>query len=174
MTERHDSDDSIDQIKPFITASINEPALRSKPIRSASQPTPKTIHKHDSMDKKVFLKAKPSTSYHKLKETATNVKNMTAKDKKIPSKCDSKCKTSQSAANRNHHHYKHFISHYNSEKQPKSSQQNYFNSQLQNQGLNISMDFRVETNENGEKTILEEKSNLFLYLDLHGHGLLLN
>ncbi|CAO1366248.1 unnamed protein product [Diamesa serratosioi] len=34
----------------------------------------------------------------------------------------------------------------------------------------ISLDFRVATDEKGEKCFVEEKSNLFLYLDLHGHA----
>src|SRR5690349_1382643 len=172
MVDRHDSDDSIDQIKPIITASINNGSVsRSKQGRSASlQPMTKTVHKLDSVDKKIISKSKATTSYNKLKETATNVKNMVAKDKKTSAKGDSKNKTNQSANNRNpHHHYKHFISHYNSEKQQKAMQQQYFSPQ-QHQGLNISMDFRVKTDENGDKSILEEKSNLFLYLDLHGHA----
>lgn len=171
MADRHDSDDSSDQIKPIITASVNEPKSRSKQGRSASIPTVKTILKLDNLDKKVLSKSKASTSYNKLKETATNVKNLVAKDKKTSAKGDLKSKTNQSASSRSsHYHYKHFISHYNSEKHQKSMQQQYFNPQQQHQGLNISLDFRVQTDENGDKSLLEEKSNLFLYLDLHGHA----
>lgn len=171
MADRHDSEDSFD-IKPIITASVNESSkLRSNLSKNSSQSTAKTVHKLDSLEKKVLSKSKASTSYNKLKETATNVKNMVAKDKKTSAKGDLKSKTNQSASSRNpHHHYKHFISHYNSEKQQKTMQQQYFGSQQQNQGLNISMDFRVQTDENGDKNILQEKSNLFLYLDLHGHA----
>lgn len=68
-----------------------------------------------------------------------------------------------------HHHYKHQISHFNADKQQKMLQQQYF-SQQPHQGLNISMDFLMTTDEKGEKSIVEEKSNMFLYLDLHGHA----
>lgn len=162
MAERS-SDDSSDQTKQIITAAIHDPKAKSNQRRSISQPIAKAMQKFESIDKKI----KPKTSYNKLKETATNVKNMVAKDKKASAKSDSKSKTKE-LTNR-HHHYKHFISHYNSEKQQKAMQQQYF-SQQPHQGLNISMDFRLQTDENGDKSLLEENSNLFLYLDLHGHA----
>lgn len=121
----------------------------------------------ENCDKKSGLK-KSSTSSNKLKETATNLKNSVAKEKKTSAKGETKLKSVPSKCHQ-HHHYKHFISHYNSEKQQKVMHQQYFSPQP-HQGLNISMDFRVQTDENGEKSILEESSNLFLYLDLHGHA----
>jgi len=116
---------------------------------------------------------KVKSSLKKLKETATNVKNMIAKDKKAQTKSDTVLKTrtcSATETRHQHHHYKHFISHYNNEKQQKNLQQQYFGPQASQTGLNISLDFRVQTDENGEKSIAEENSNLFLYLDLHGHA----
>lgn len=76
--------------------------------------------------------------------------------------------TNSLTGNRGSHqnHYKH---HYNADKQQKLIQQQYF-SQQHHQGLNISLDFLTHTDVNGEKCIMEEKSNLFLYLDLHGHA----
>ena len=169
MADRNSDDlsDSEVKLKPIIVSINQESKTKSNQRRSTSQPAPKSVQKLDSLDKKSMSK-KASTSYNKLKETATNVKNMVAKEKKTSAKIDSKCKTNQTLQSR-HHHYKHFISHYNSEKQQKIMHQQYF-SQQPHQGLNISMDFRVQTDENGEKSLVEEKSNLFLYLDLHGHA----
>lgn len=168
MADRNSDDmsDSEVKLKPILISTDQDFKAKSNQRRSLSQP--KCVQKLDSLDKKSIPK-KASTSYSKLKETATNVKNMVAKDKKTSAKTDLKIKTNQSGTNRHHHHYKHFISHYNSEKQQKIMHQQYF-SQQPHQGLNISMDFRVQTDENGDKSIVEEKSNLFLYLDLHGHA----
>lgn len=171
MLERS-SDDSNeqqqDEKETSLTAANQDPKAKTSQRRCITQPMVKSFQKLDSIDKKSIPKSKASTSYNKLKETATNVKNMVAKDKKASAKSDSKTKTNQSTTNR-HHHYKHFISHYNSEKQQRVIQQQYF-SQQPHQGLNISMDFRLQTDENGDKSLLEESSNLFLYLDLHGHA----
>lgn len=91
---------------------------------------------------------------------------MAIKEKKSAKKIDSKNKNCESAGScHQHHHYKHFISHYNNEKQQRMLLQ-----QQQHLGLNISVDFRLQTDENGDKSIVEESSNLFLYLDLHGHA----
>lgn len=57
----------------------------------------------------------------------------------------------------------------NNDKQQKAANQQYFNSP-QCKSVNISMDYRIQTDENGEKSVAEEQSNLFLYLDLHGHA----
>lgn len=167
MTERNSDDSNEMDVKgkPFLTATNQDLKSKVNQRRCVSQPAVKIIQKLDSLDKKSNPKAKATTSYNKLKETATNVKNMVAKEKKTSAKSESKIK----ASTPRHHHYKHFISHYNSEKQQKVMQQQYF-SQQPHQGLNISMDFRVQTDENGDKSILEENSNLFLYLDLHGHA----
>lgn len=159
------SDDSGDQIKVILTAVTHDSKTKGSQRRSASQPTTKSLLNTEGAEKK----SKPSTSFNRMKETATNVKNLVAKDKKASAKGDSKTKSNQCPNRHQHHHYKHFISHYNSEKQQKQMQQNYF-SQQPHQGLNISMDFRVQTDENGDKSIIEEKSNFFLYLDLHGHA----
>lgn len=173
MLERS-SDDSTEQQQiekdSTLTAANQDSKAKANQRRCVSQPIAKSFQKLESIDKKSVPKSKASTSYNKLKETATNVKNMVAKDKKASAKSDSKVKTNQSTSSRHqHHHYKHFISHYNSEKQQRVMQQQYF-SQQPHQGLNISMDFRVQTDENGDKCFLEENSNLFLYLDLHGHA----
>lgn len=166
MAERSSDDSNDDKPKTNVTAVNLETKVKR---RCASQPAVKSLVKLDSFDGK--SKSKASTSYNKLKETATNVKNMVSKDKKTSAKGDAKNKTNQatSSGRHQHHHYKHFISHYNSEKQQRVVQQQYF-SQQPHQGLNISMDFRVQTDENGDKSIVEESSNLFLYLDLHGHA----
>jgi DNA mismatch repair ATPase MutL len=96
------------------------------------------------------------------------LKNL-SKEKKTSSKSGSK----SSSLKNNHHHYKHFISHLNNtnnnDKQTKAANQQYFNS-TQYQTFNISMEYRTKTDENGEKSVVEENSNLFLYLDLHGHA----
>lgn len=167
MADRNSDDMSDTEVKlqPIFVSTNQDCKTKSNQRRSISQP--KSVQKFDGLDKKSIPK-KASTSYNKLKETATNVKNMVAKDKKTSAKADSKNKINQSGLSR-HHHYKHFISHYNNEKQQKIMHQQYF-SQQPHQGLNISMDFRVQTDENGDKSIIEENSNLFLYLDLHGHA----
>lgn len=165
MSEKN-SDDSSDPMKITITAA-NQDAKKSNQRRTISQPLTKIT---DGLDKKSIMRSKPSTSFNKLKETATNVKNIVAvtKEKKSSAKSESKTKLNQTTRQQ-YHHYKHFISHYNSEKQQKLMHQQYF-SQQPHQGLNISMDFRMQTDENGDKSIVEECSNLFLYLDLHGHA----
>jgi flagellar biosynthesis chaperone FliJ len=166
MSERN-SDDNSDPMKIIITAS-NEAKCKLNQRRSVSQPLAKIT---EGLDKKSIMRSKPSTSFNKLKETATNVKNIVAvtKEKKSSARNDSKTKVNQTSSRHQHHHYGHFISHYNSEKQQKIMHQQYFSPQP-HQGLNISMDFRVQTDENGDKSIVEECSNLFLYLDLHGHA----
>lgn len=168
MSERN-SDDSSDPMKITITAANHDTKAKSNQRRSISQPVSKLA---DCLDKKSMMRSKPSTSFNKLKEAATNVKNIVAvtKEKKATSaRSDSKTKVNQLSSRHQHHHYKHFISHYNSEKQQKAMHQQYF-SQQPHQGLNISMDFRMQTDENGDKSLVEECSNLFLYLDLHGHA----
>lgn len=155
------TDEMIDQTN---TAVDQELCAKSNFGRSFSQNVA-TGDNLESGDKKPSLKMKPSLN--KLKETASNIKNSVAKEKKTSAKADSKAKLVSSR--QQHHHYKHFISHYNSEKQQKVLHQQYFSPQP-HQGLNISMDFRVQTDENGDKMVAEENSNLFLYLDLHGHA----
>lgn len=160
MTDRT-SDELIDQTNTSVDQE-EEQGLKSNYNRSFSQSG--TGENTENSEKKSNSKAKISS---KLKETATNIKNTVAKEKKTSAKGDSKIKSA--ASRQQHHHYKHFISHYNSEKQQKVLHQQYFSPQP-HQGLNISMDFRVQTDENGEKMVVEENSNLFLYLDLHGHA----
>lgn len=137
--------------------------------RSSTQQSTKSevLENAENCEKKSAMK-KPSTNSNKLKDTAANLKNSVAKEKKSSAKGEAKVKSASSKSHQ-HHHYKHFISHYNSEKQQKVIHQQYFSPQP-HQGLNISLDFRVQTDGNGEKSILEESSNLFLYLDLHGHA----
>lgn len=110
----------------------------------------------------------------KLKDT---VKNMTDRKSRDDGGSKSNC---------HHHHYKHMISHYNCEKAAEKMIQqmnngnnnnnnnnggNNSNSQQQNvPNLNISLEYRIKTDENGEKSIIDESSNLFLYLDMHGHA----
>lgn len=161
MSERN-SDDASD-LRTSSTAANQDTKSKLNQRRAISQQANKTLQHVDSLDKK----KKTSTSYIKLKETATNVKNTIAKEKKTSAKGESKPKTAPLSGR--HHHYKHYISHYNSEKQQKAMHTQYF-SQQPHQGLNISMDFRMQTDENGDKSIVEESSNLFLYLDLHGHA----
>jgi hypothetical protein len=156
------TDELIDQTN---TAVDQELGAKANINRSLSQNEAKIGENIETSDKKTTLKAKPSLN--KLKETASNIKNSVAKEKKS-AKGESKAKSACSSRQQ-HHHYKHFISHYNSEKQQKALHQQYFSPQP-HAGLNISMDFRVQTDENGEKMVLEENSNLFLYLDLHGHA----
>ena len=101
----------------------------------------------------------------KLKDT---VKNMVSKSSRDDGGTKSNC----------HHHYKHMISHYNCEKATEKmlQQMSGNNSQQQSQlpqnlpNLNISMEYRIKTDENGEKSVIDESSNLFLYLDMHGHA----
>lgn len=93
----------------------------------------------------------------KLKDTAMTVRNMMSNERKnYMNKNDSKL-----------NHYKHMISHYNCEKSTEKLIQ--MNAQNQ-QNLNISLDYRIKTDENGDKSITDEKTNLFLYIDLHGHA----
>lgn len=42
--------------------------------------------------------------------------------------------------------------------------------QFSPKNLNISLDFLTETDDKGEKSIAEDTSGMFLYLDLHGHA----
>lgn len=111
-------------------------------------------------------KLKPSTvSFDKVKDNSANAGvKIVNKEKKSSGKSASKLATTK-----NHHHYKHFISHLNNEKHQKAANQQYFNS-TQYSTCNISMEYRTKTDENGEKCVAEENSNLFLYLDLHGHA----
>lgn len=159
------SDDGIDQT---YTAD-QETSGKSNQSRALPHQPNKAVENTENADRKSSLKVKISPNSNKLKETAANLKNSIAKEKKASAKSDPKIKSGQVSNRHQHHHYKHFISHYNSEKQQKTMHQQYF-SQQPHQGLNISMDFRVQTDENGEKSIMEESSNLFLYLDLHGHA----
>lgn len=63
------------------------------------------------------------------------------------------------------------ISHYNCENASEKMIQQLNQQQQQNSpNLNISIDFRIKTDENGDKSIIDESSNLFLYLDMHGHA----
>lgn len=55
--------------------------------------------------------------------------------------------------------YSHFRSHRNEYLNP-ASQKN----------LNISLDYLAQLDEKNDKVIYEEKSNMFLYIDLHGHA----
>lgn len=152
--------------------------------RCVTQPQSKSIQKLENVDKKVLPKINKTVAGHnKLKESANNVKNLVVRDKKVAEKAGSSVNVTtttkvrsnpilhSNSSNRSHqhNHYKHYLSHYNADKQQKVLQQQYF-SQQPHQGLNISLDFRVTTDEKGEKCIVEEKSNLFLYLDLHGHA----
>lgn len=163
------SDDSGEPIKVVLTSTNQDLKAKSNQRRCVSQPSARSLQ--EGGEKRAATKTKPSTSYNKIKEAATNVKNiqMLTKDSKKGSRSDSKSKNCQSATRHQHHHYKHFISHYNSEKQQRTMQQQYF-SQQPHQGLNISLEYRVQTDENGDQNLVEESSNLFLYLDLHGHA----
>lgn len=111
---------------------------------------------------KPIAKAKSGTGSaigRKLKDT---VKSLVSSDRKF-SRDDSK------SANCHHHHYKHMISHYNCENSADKMIQQ-LNQQQNSPNLNISIDFRIKTDENGDKSIIDESSNLFLYLDMHGHA----
>lgn len=55
--------------------------------------------------------------------------------------------------------YSHFRSHRNEYLNP-ASQKN----------LNISLDYLAQLDEKNDKVIYEERSNMFLYIDLHGHA----
>jgi hypothetical protein len=128
---------------------------------------PKKAHTSPPIEKKLSKTFSNTTSFDKVN---LGLKNVT-KEKKIPLlKSASK---STSTMKNHHHHYKHFISHLNNnnnnDKQTKAANQQYFNS-TQYQTFNISMEYRTKTDENGEKSFAEENSNLFLYLDLHGHA----
>lgn len=114
-----------------------------------------------------ITKSKTGASGRKLKDT---VKNMVSNDRKS-SRDDGGPKSNC------HHHYKHMISHYNCEKATEKMLQQMSNNNSQQQqpplnmpNLNISMEYRIKTDENGEKSIIDESSNLFLYLDMHGHA----
>jgi hypothetical protein len=158
------------EMKIKIVPAVNQTDAKLAQRRCVSQPG-KSLQKIDSVDKKGSSKSRAATSFNKLKDTVTNVKNIVTKEKKILAQGEGSAKSKLSASlNRpQYHHYKHFVSHYNNEKQQKMMQQQYF-SQQPHQGLQISMEYRMQTDENGEKTVLEENSNLFLYLDLHGHA----
>lgn len=111
-------------------------------------------------ERKPIAKAKSAIG-RKLKDT---VKNLVSSDRKF-SRDDSK------SASCHHHHYKHMISHYNCENSADKMIQQLNQQQQQNHpNLNISIDFRIKTDENGDKSIIDESSNLFLYLDMHGHA----
>lgn len=112
-----------------------------------------------SSNERKHITSKPRSSVgKKLKETAMTVKNLMAQERR------SIAKDGLKSANQ---HNKHMISHYNCEK----STEKLLQSNSQNhQNLNISVEYRIQTDENGDKSIVEEKSNLFLYLDLHGHA----
>jgi hypothetical protein len=100
------------------------------------------------------VKPRCTVSSKKLKETAMSVRNMMSNDRRNSSKDDNK-------------HYKHMISHYNCEKT--TEKLIHMNTPNQ-QNLNVSLDFRIKTDDNGDKSIIEDKTNLFLYIDLHGHA----
>lgn len=157
------------EMKIKITPAANQDDNKLTQRRCVTQPG-KPLKKMESIDKG-SSKSRASTSFNKLRDTAKNVKILVSNEKKASSKSDGSAKNKLSASlNRpQHHHYKHFISHYNNEKQQKLMQQQYF-SQQPHQGLNISMDFRMQIDENGDKSVVEENTNLFLYLDLHGHA----
>lgn len=107
------------------------------------------------------LKSGTSATGRKLKDT---VKNLVSVDRKVLSRDDSK------SSNCHHHHYKHMISHYNCENAADKMIQQLNQQQPNSPNLNISIDFRIKTDENGDKSIIDESSNLFLYLDMHGHA----
>lgn len=114
-----------------------------------------------------IAKTKTGNSVRKLKDT---VKSLVTNNRKTLSSRDEK-------SNCHHHHYKHMISHYNCEKatekvlqQMSNSQQQQLQQQQSQPNLNISLEYRIKADENGEKSINDESSNLFLYLDMHGHA----
>lgn len=110
-------------------------------------------------ERKHIIGTKPRYNLNKkLKETAMTVKNMMSSERRSYSKDDSSSSCSRT---------KHFISHHNCEKTAEKMYQLHMQNQ---QNINISMDYRIKTDENGDKTIGEENTNLFLYLDLHGHA----
>lgn len=114
-------------------------------------------------ERKHIMGTKPRCNVNKkLKESPMSAKNALSIDRRSFSKDEPGLKAGNS-----NHHFKHFISHYNCEKTAEKMYQ--LNAQNQ-QNLNISMDFRVKTDENGDKSVAEENTNLFLYLDLHGHA----
>ncbi len=103
-------------------------------------------------DRSQVNKSKTSNLGRKLKDT---VKNLVSSDRKAFSRDDSK----------SHHHFKHVISHYNCE-----NASDKLTHQQNSPNLNISIDFRTKSDENGDKSVVDESSNLFLYLDMHGHA----
>lgn len=162
---------------PNLTADSNnayvnqEIKVSLQPKRAQSMPSNSNKNSNETVRRKI-----QSCSTDKSKENGAATVKLTAststsvtKEKKSLLKNGSK--SNQSANNRHHHHhYKHFISHVNNDKQQKAANQQYFNSPQCQSGVNISMDYRIQTDENGEKCVAEENSNLFLYLDLHGHA----
>lgn len=132
-----------------------------QPVRKV-EITPKEVPSQ-SNERKYIMGTKPRCNVSKkMKESPMSVKNVLSIDRRSISKDESNPKAGNS-----HHHFKHFISHYNCEK----TAEKLFQLNTQNQqNLNISMDFRVKTDENGDKSVAEENTNLFLYLDLHGHA----
>jgi hypothetical protein len=114
-------------------------------------------------ERKHAIGTKPRCNMNKkLKETVTSVKNVLNMERRSMSKDENGSKLGNAQ-----HHFKHFISHYTCEK----TADKIFQLNTQNQqNLNISMDYRVKTDENGDKSVAEENTNLFLYLDLHGHA----
>lgn len=114
--------------------------------------------------------AKLKTANSVSRKIKDSVKNLVTSDRKTLSSRDEK-------SNCHHHHYKHMISHYNCEKasekvpqQMSNSQQQQLQQQQSQSNLNISLEYRIKADENGEKSINDESSNLFLYLDMHGHA----
>lgn len=128
-------------------------------VKSEMQQT--TVVNATNTERKHIAKGKSSAIGRKLKDT---VKHLVSGERKTLSRDDSKSSS-------HHHHYKHMISHYNCENSAEKLIQQLNQQQLQNSpNLNISIDFRIKTDENGDKSIIDESSNLFLYLDMHGHA----
>jgi hypothetical protein len=131
------------------------------------QSTVNSVSNNNNAERKPHI-AKTKTVSRKLKDT---VKHLVTSDRKTLSSRDEK-------SNCHHHHYKHMISHYNCEKASEKVPQQMSNLQQQQQlqqqqsqtNLNISLEYRIKADENGEKSINDESSNLFLYLDMHGHA----
>lgn len=161
---------------PNLTADSNNANVNQEikvllqPKRAQSLPLNSNKNNNEAVRRKIH-----SNSVDKPKENGAATVKMIAststsvtKEKKSAPKNGNKLNQSTNIRH-HHHHYKHFISHVNNDKQQKTANQQYFNS-TQSQSVNISMDYRIKTDENGEKSVAEESSNLFLYLDLHGHA----
>ena len=135
----------------------------------------------ENKDPEKKLLNRPTNKFANIVKLKESIKPNLTKDKKValPSSAgaprrDSKTRpvlNAQGSVRGHHHHYKHHISQYNAEKQQALLQQQYFSQQPMPKTMNINFSLDFKSDDKGDKcSTMEDKSNLFLYLDLHAHA----